>query len=121
MPVTPGPGGVEEEHRYTPRAGVRHGTGETTGRWIRPADVQEAGAEVAADVVLVVGGQFGRRRHLVPHHQVTEPGREALQLVHDGLAHVHRGPRRNMAVVQRMCLPSGARLASTTDGCDTRT
>ena len=32
MPVTPGPGGVEEEQRYTPRSGVRHGTGLRTGR-----------------------------------------------------------------------------------------
>ena len=36
MPVTPGPGGVEEEHRYTPGSGVRQGTGPSTGRRMMP-------------------------------------------------------------------------------------
>src|SRR5919204_6126638 len=32
IPCTPPPGGVDEEHRYTPRIGVRYGTRLRTGR-----------------------------------------------------------------------------------------
>src|SRR4029079_2253575 len=32
IPVTPGPGGVDAEARYTPCIGVRHGVLDTTGR-----------------------------------------------------------------------------------------
>ena len=58
------PGGVEEEHRYTPGSGVRQGTGLRTGRRMHPPEVHQAGAEVPADVVLVVRRQPGGRGHL---------------------------------------------------------
>src|SRR5262249_47843867 len=32
MPYTPGPGGVDDEHMYTPRFGVAYGTGANVGR-----------------------------------------------------------------------------------------
>ena len=116
MPVTPGPGGVEEEHRYTPGSGVRHGTRDTTGRWTRPRTSMSAGAEVPADVVL--GCTLASSAAVVTlclHHHVPEPGREALQLRGDGLAHVHGGTGRHMAVAPQD-VPSGGRPAGVETG-----
>ncbi|MDQ0853088.1 hypothetical protein QFZ79_001199 [Arthrobacter sp. V4I6] len=98
IPVTPGPGGVDEEQRYTPVSGVRHGTGPRTGALDQAAEVHQARNEITADIVLVVVRQRGRRRYLVPHDDVTEPRREALQLGNHGLAHVYGGTGGNVAV-----------------------
>lgn len=52
MPCTSPPGGVDDEHKYTPRKGVRYGTGPNMGRAI---SCQRLLAEVPQE-----RGQFGK-------------------------------------------------------------
>ena len=56
MPCTPPPGGVADEHRYTPSIGVVHGFSRGVGPARACHSVVAAHADVAADVVGVVLG-----------------------------------------------------------------
>ena len=108
MPCTPPPGGVDAEHRYTPRIAVRYGFHRGVGRSTVCSSVAGPAVDVAADVVRVVALHVRGGPDRLGQDQVAEAGREALDLRLDaGRTCRHGLTRGHVAVGPEGVLPGG--------------